>query len=466
MSHRALLFSPDGETASNFRVALSDLGLDAVHSRDIFGALEQVTQFAFEVIVVDWDQDPEAGFLLKSAFELRPAELPFSVAIVPTGKEPEAIGSGASLVIHQQAQRDDIKYALLGCDTFLQRMNGWQEQEAAVEESKTAVPSRPVWTVEKREQPARALNDVPVLPIADSVQPATPEIRLPVVISETRMLQRAEVATEQSRASNATNPRALSNLRRFIAGSSIAAMLLAGAGFSYRERRILERQKTDLAIALSSHQAISSVYDQAARTVVHYLPEHPKDEPPLSESAPVPYVKPAPLHISGEIKVEPVAVPDADTSSRPAFTEDALNDDTVKRPMLVPGAASRDVVPDSLRAPAPEASSARNGQGAGKQAGGVEPVNLPETQADEMLVEKDPPAYPQQALDSGVEGPVVFQAWIARDGSIRDLKLIRGPMMLGQAAYNTVKKWRYRPYSVNGEVMEAKTLVTVNFSRP
>jgi len=39
-------------------------------------------------------------------------------------------------------------------------------------------------------------------------------------------------------------------------------------------------------------------------------------------------------------------------------------------------------------------------------------------------------------------------------------------MMLGQAAYNTVKKWRYRPYSVNGEVMEAKTLVTVNFSRP
>ena len=58
------------------------------------------------------------------------------------------------------------------------------------------------------------------------------------------------------------------------------------------------------------------------------------------------------------------------------------------------------------------------------------------------------------------------QAWIGRDGSIQDLKLVRGSLLLGQAAYRAVKQWRYQPYVVNGRAVEAETFVTVDFRLP
>jgi len=65
-----------------------------------------------------------------------------------------------------------------------------------------------------------------------------------------------------------------------------------------------------------------------------------------------------------------------------------------------------------------------------------------------------------------LQGPVVLQAWIARDGTIQDLKLIQGSFVLGQAAYRAVKQWRYQPYLVNGRAVEAQTFVTVDFKLP
>ncbi len=52
------------------------------------------------------------------------------------------------------------------------------------------------------------------------------------------------------------------------------------------------------------------------------------------------------------------------------------------------------------------------------------------------------------------------------DGSIRDLKLVRGSLFLGRAAYNAVKQWRYQPYILNGRPVEAQTYVTVDFRLP
>ena len=61
---------------------------------------------------------------------------------------------------------------------------------------------------------------------------------------------------------------------------------------------------------------------------------------------------------------------------------------------------------------------------------------------------------------------MVLQAFIARDGTIQDLKLIRGSLLLGQAAYSAVRQWRYQPYVLNGRAVEAQTLVTVDFKLP
>jgi protein TonB len=96
----------------------------------------------------------------------------------------------------------------------------------------------------------------------------------------------------------------------------------------------------------------------------------------------------------------------------------------------------------------------------------VEPVSLPEDLSRAMLLDKVQPSYPEQALKAGLQGAVVLQAWISKDGSIRDLKLVDGSLLLGKAAVKAVKQWRYKPYVRNGVAVEAETYVTVNFKLP
>ena len=60
----------------------------------------------------------------------------------------------------------------------------------------------------------------------------------------------------------------------------------------------------------------------------------------------------------------------------------------------------------------------------------------------------------------------MLQAWIRKDGTVRDLKVINGPLVLCEAAYSAVKQWRYKPFQMNGQSVEAKTYVTVNFRLP
>jgi protein TonB len=83
-----------------------------------------------------------------------------------------------------------------------------------------------------------------------------------------------------------------------------------------------------------------------------------------------------------------------------------------------------------------------------------------------LLLKKVAPSYPEKALKAGLQGAVVLQAWIDRDGSIRDLKLVDGSLLLGQAAVKAVKQWRYKPYVRNGVAVEAETYITVNFRLP
>jgi periplasmic protein TonB len=96
--------------------------------------------------------------------------------------------------------------------------------------------------------------------------------------------------------------------------------------------------------------------------------------------------------------------------------------------------------------------------------GALEPVLIPEEVSRKLLLQKIQPNYPEQALRAGLQGPVVLQAWIGRDGKIRDLKLVRGYMVLGRAAFDAVRQWRFQPYYRNGHPMETETYITVNFT--
>jgi TonB family protein len=95
-----------------------------------------------------------------------------------------------------------------------------------------------------------------------------------------------------------------------------------------------------------------------------------------------------------------------------------------------------------------------------------EPVSVSEEIMRALAIQTPAPAYPADALAQKLQGPVVLQAVIGRDGTVQDLKLVRGYFLLGKAAIATVKHWRFQPYNFNGHPAAAQTTLTVNFAHP
>lgn len=80
------------------------------------------------------------------------------------------------------------------------------------------------------------------------------------------------------------------------------------------------------------------------------------------------------------------------------------------------------------------------------------------------LIRKIQPTYPALARSARIQGAVVLQALISKQGTIENLKILSGHPMLVPAAIDAVKQWRYRPYILNNEPVEVETEITVNFS--
>ena len=80
------------------------------------------------------------------------------------------------------------------------------------------------------------------------------------------------------------------------------------------------------------------------------------------------------------------------------------------------------------------------------------------------VVRKILPVYPPLARSARIQGQVVLQAVISKQGVIENLKLMSGHPMLVPAAIEAVRQWRYRPYVLNNEPVEVETQITVNFS--
>ncbi len=80
------------------------------------------------------------------------------------------------------------------------------------------------------------------------------------------------------------------------------------------------------------------------------------------------------------------------------------------------------------------------------------------------LIRKVLPIYPPLARNARIQGSVVLQATISKNGAIKNLRVVSGHPMLVQAAIDAVRQWRYRPYLLNHEPVEVETQVTVNFS--
>jgi TonB family protein len=79
------------------------------------------------------------------------------------------------------------------------------------------------------------------------------------------------------------------------------------------------------------------------------------------------------------------------------------------------------------------------------------------------LVSKVVPMYPSAAKLQGVQGTVLLDGVIGKDGHFKTLQVLAGPQMLQQPAIDAVRQWTYKPYLLDGQPVEVETDVNVVF---
>lgn len=108
--------------------------------------------------------------------------------------------------------------------------------------------------------------------------------------------------------------------------------------------------------------------------------------------------------------------------------------------------------PPMIPTPSPEDHSA------------VKRISVPETAMRARLISKVDPEYPAEARERRVEGEVLLEVVVGRDGSVVEANVVSGHPLLTDAALAAVKQWKFEPYLIDGRAVETQTKIRVTFS--
>jgi len=84
--------------------------------------------------------------------------------------------------------------------------------------------------------------------------------------------------------------------------------------------------------------------------------------------------------------------------------------------------------------------------------------------ASEIISHPVKPGYPMLARQMKVQGSVILQALISKEGAIQDLHVVSGSSILAGAAQTAVRQWRFKPHYQGSEAVETQAKITVNFT--
>ncbi|HEV2395566.1 MAG TPA: TonB family protein [Candidatus Sulfotelmatobacter sp.] len=121
---RCFVFSSDEGTCDIIRQALTGLGVEGEACSTPSIAVQRVASESFQLVVVDWDQQPEATMVLSAARERKPSERPLSLAIVSDdSKVPQALQSGANSILRKPLVATQVTDTLsTACQLLRSRM--------------------------------------------------------------------------------------------------------------------------------------------------------------------------------------------------------------------------------------------------------------------------------------------------------------------------------------------------------
>ena len=74
------------------------------------------------------------------------------------------------------------------------------------------------------------------------------------------------------------------------------------------------------------------------------------------------------------------------------------------------------------------------------------------------------PSYTDRARKERIQGTILFEAVIDKNGDVRCLDVVRGlPMGLSEAAAKTVRQWKFEPATLHGEPVVVKLMIRMYF---
>jgi len=214
--------------------------------------------------------------------------------------------------------------------------------------------------------------------------------------------------------------------------------------------------------------------------------DQPVENAPVANAAPA--LKPAPVtklapatksnHKIAQALSKPESANATQASPSPTEAPVVMNSRTVLPPLEVevvagdthkvirPGSSSVrvDLQPGSPPQTTSEAATVRETD---------TPANITSNAAERVQMSADTsamvastvkPSYPMLARQMKVQGSVILQALIGKDGVIQNLRVVSGPHILASAAQDAVRQWHFKPHVEGAEAVETQAKITVNFT--
>jgi TonB family protein len=458
MAFRALLFSKSSETNAAMTAACTNAGIRAEVCSDIFTAIENGKTQPFSCVIADWADQPEASFLLKRARESAPNRGTIAIAIVdhdPT--QAELRDTKLDFLIRRPISQEQASAVLAnaceqmqppGAESAAVPSNADGDAGSHVSSAASVAHDDDDQDLANQDQPLAVAEEIPEDDAGLAIDESQPQPRqhrhamglreaCAAVLMVILMfcLWEARGAIEYL---TQTPEGKYQVLRESVAAlfysDKTGALPASSAATDAQQDAYFSRAPSSNSDSNDQKLALGVAATESTLTETHLplrkAPDFPLPVPVLQHE----YVPP--------VHVERAAIPESMRNSAP-----------MERPIVVT------VTPAQMMP-----VSAPRSQPAIQQLS--EPVTLSEDAARAMLVQMVNPVYPQEALSQKLHGPVVLQAQIGRDGSVQDLKIVRGYFLLGRAAIAAVKQWRFRPYTVNGQAAATQTLITINFNYP
>jgi TonB family protein len=201
--------------------------------------------------------------------------------------------------------------------------------------------------------------------------------------------------------------------------------------------------------------------------------EEPEESSPVASAAPVqPSAATAKVakpkhHVAAATKSPAPQTPPAPSVTRtvlPPLEVEVIAGETHRTVRSGSSSVRVDLQPGTPPQPIADAGATGDAQTAAKiTKDAAEHVEM-SADASEIVARPVRPNYPLLARQMKVQGSVVLQALIGRDGMIQNLRVVSGPHILAGAAEDAVRQWHFKPHFEASEAVETSAKITVNFT--